>query len=1432
MPDNGRYNVSDNDIHLRLTTVSDISINTGKIMIKVGIDIGSTTAKAIAINDEGEIVFSQYQRHNARTREVILALLNELEAKTGDVEASISITGSIGLGIAEKCGISFVQEVVAATRAIQKTHPETSTMIDIGGEDAKIVFFKDSAATDLRMNGNCAGGTGAFIDQMAIILGTDTGEMNRLAMDATRIYPMASRCGVFCKTDVQNLIAKNIRREDIAASIFHAVAVQTAITLAHGCDIKAPVLLCGGPLTFIPALRKAFKDYLSLSDSDIIIPENGAMLPATGAAMMCGTEAEGTLSQLAARIDKGLRENTRHDNALQPIFGSEREYADWQERISARHLKTADIKAGEQDVFIGIDSGSTTTKIAVTDRDGSLLYSYYSRNGGNPVKAVEQGLAGLQEKCREKGAVLNIKGSCSTGYGEDLIKAAFQLHTSIIETIAHYIAASTLDKDVSFILDIGGQDMKAIFVDNGVIDRIEINEACSSGCGSFVETFARTLGYTAHDFATAACSATAPCDLGTRCTVFMNSKVKQVLREGATVNDIAAGLSYSVIKNCLYKVLKLKDTSALGKNIVVQGGTMRNDAIVRALELLTGTEVTRCDMPELMGAVGCAIYAAAHEGSAISLDDMIQKADYTSHNLHCNGCENKCTVTAYKFGNGKKYYSGNRCEKVFTNGDCRTEAGENTYRTKYSLLFDREGCQSQPLMRIGIPRCLNMYEDYPFWHTLFTSCGMEVVLSDKSDYAAYEKCARMVMSDNICFPAKLVHAHIQDLTDKKVDRIFMPFVIFEKQGREQNSYNCPVVTGYSEVIKSTAQTGIPIDSPAINFKDRDALLHECCTYLGSLGIDKGTVVQAFAKAEAEQESFDKRMADICREVLDKSRKENRMTILLAGRPYHTDPLIQHKVADMIAGLGINVITDDIARTLADTDTSDTHFLDQWAYPNRILKAAKWCALQGRDVQFIELTSFGCGPDAFLTDEIRDMMMRYGKSMTLLKLDDINNTGSMKLRVRSLTESLKIAAGSTRPMQPFVTTPVFDKSCRRRKILAPFFTPFISPLIPSIMHVAGYDVENLPPSDPESCDWGLKYANNEICYPATLIVGDIIKAFKSGRYKPEETAVAITQTGGQCRASNYISLIKKALTDAGYSNVPVMSLTFGSSIKNEQPGFKVNWLKMLPIALNAVLFSDCIAKFYYAAKAREKEAGSAVQLKDKYLAEAARLIHDGRWKELPQCLARAAEEFDGICTDTQCPKVGIVGEIYLKFNRFSQKDLTEWLSRQNIEIVPPILTDFFMQSFVNRKVWKKSGIEKSRMPEFVYDSIYKLVKKQIDKTNAIAGRFRYFTPFADIFDEAEKARKIITLNAQFGEGWLLPAEIMSYAENGTNNVISLQPFGCIANHIVSKGIEKRIKYFYPDMNLLSLDFDSGVSDVNITNRALLFIDTVKRQQLKS
>ena len=1398
-------------------------------MVKVGLDVGSTTVKMIAIDKEGRIVYSKYERHNAKAKDVIILMLKELGTIVNNEDIAIRITGSVGMGLSEKYGIPFVQEVVAATKAVQNKYPHIASMIDIGGEDAKVVFFKDSEAVDLRMNGNCAGGTGAFIDQMAIILGVSVYEMNELAMNATHIYPIASRCGVFCKTDIQNLIAKNVSREDIAASIFHAVAVQTVVTLARGYDIKTPILFCGGPLTFIPALRKAFIEYLSVNNNDIILPENGTQLPALGTALAhVEKEYIVSLSSLVAALEKHEETVARKDG-LKPVFSNSEEYDKWKEEKQKNVVKTGTLKPGKQEVYIGIDSGSTTTKIVVTDKDANLIYSFYNNNGGKPIETVEKGFRGLLDECSKTGTQLVVKGSCSTGYGEDLIKAAFQLDYGIVETIAHYMGAHHFDKEVSFILDIGGQDMKAIFINNGVIDRIEINEACSSGCGSFIETFAKTLGYTAPEFSQAACRSTCPADLGTRCTVFMNSKVKQVLREGATVEDISAGLAYSVVKNCLYKVLKLKDTSVLGNHLVVQGGTMRNDAIVRALEIHTGMKVTRCNIPELMGAFGCALYAREHSCREIPFETMVSMAGFTSRTLNCKGCDNQCPVICYHFENGKRYYSGNRCERVFTNGEKNMKRGENMYQIKNELLFSRKSIADNSTLTVGIPRCLNMYEEYPFWHTLLESCNIKVVLSDVSNYTRYECNARMVMSDNICFPAKLVHSHIQNLIDKKVDRIFMPFVIFERQGKEQNSYNCPIVTGYSEVIKSVQGSGAVIDSPAINFKDKKLLFKQCEEYLKSLGVDSRKVKTAFEKACQEQDRFINELITRNETILNKVLEENRMTVLLAGRPYHTDMLIQHKVSDMLADMGISIITDDFVRN-KETDLDDVHFLPQWSYPNRILRAAKWACAQDSKIQFVELTSFGCGPDAFLVDEVRDLLIRNGKVFTLLKLDDVNNVGSMKLRVRSLVESIRLAEENKHTghvHHDFKTVPVYDDEYRNRKILVPFFTPFISPLIPAVMKVAGYDVENLPLSDSQSCEWGLKYANNEICYPATLVVGDIIKAFKSGKYDPDNSVIAMTQTGGQCRASNYIAIIKKALVDAGYENTPVVSLTMSDSIKNDQPAFRINWLKVLPVAFRAVLYSDCISKFYYASVVRERNKGEAEKLKDMYLNAADELIRKNRSKELLNYLSLAAVDFNRICMEKDCPKVGIVGEIYLKFNTFAHRNLLSWLSERGIEVVPPVLTDFFMQSFVNIKVNVKSNICGKDYPDFVYRWIYKIIRREIDKFNDAAWKFRYFTCFEDIFEQAEEARKAISLNAQFGEGWLLPGEMLSLARKEVKNVISLQPFGCIANHIVSKGIEKRIKTLVPDINILSLDFDSGVSEVNIINRMLLFVDKLEK-----
>lgn len=1397
----------------------------------IGLDIGSTTAKMVVWDaNRKELVLDAYRRHHTKVHECLMDFLQELREQLGDVLLSINLTGSVGMGIAERQSLPFIQEVVAAANYLQNFHPDVSTMIDIGGEDAKMVFLTEGQPTDLRMNGNCAGGTGAFIDQMAILLNVSPSELGTLAEKAKQIYPIASRCGVFCKTDIQNLIARNVPREDIAGSIFHAVSVQTVVTLAHGHSISAPILFCGGPLTFIPALRKAFADYLQLSPQSFILPDKANLIPAWGAALT-DSAIQLTVTDFMQLLNCHTHQMKKTTSSqLKPIFDNKADYEAWKKQMTNHTVKRSSLKTGPVQVFIGIDSGSTTTKIVVLDCKKRMLFSHYEENKGNPVKAVEEGLQKLLFQCRENGTILQIMGCCSTGYGEDLIKAAFQMDAGIIETMAHYMAARYIDEKVSFILDIGGQDMKAIFVDNGVINRIDVNEACSSGCGSFINTFARSLNCTVEEFSQAACLAPSPCDLGTRCTVFMNSKVKQVLREGASIEDIAAGLSYSVVKNCLYKVLRLKDADSWGEHVVVQGGTMRNDSIVRALEQLTGKKIYRIDCPELMGAFGCALFAMQTARSIpVSLQEMIAKAEYEPKQLLCHGCENQCTITRYRFGNSNTYFSGNRCEKVFNNKGDKAELGRNAYEKKQDLLFDRETSLAHPLLTVGIPRCLNMYEEYPFWHTLFVHCNIQVCLSDISDFAHYEQCAGKVMSDNICFPAKLVHSHIDNLLQRGVDRVFMPFVVFEKPDKQmQNSYNCPIVSGYSQIIRNVQSGDIPIDTPTVSFKEKTLLFKQCKEYLTSIGVDVSTIRNAFRKAEEAQSCFEKEIVDYNETLFAEAKKKGKLIILLAGRPYHADALIQHKVSEMIAALGGYVLTDDIVR-LQSIPFRDVHYLSQWAFTNRILKSAQWAAEQGDNVQYMQLTSFGCGPDAFLTDEVQALLKRHGKNLTLLKIDDVNNIGSLKLRVRSLIESLQIGQQESQKKNdsPLSLLP-FTSEHRERKIIVPFFTPFISPLIPSLIKLAGYEVDNLPISDSDSVDWGLKFSNNEVCYPATLIVGDIIKAFRSGKYNPDTTCVALTQTGGQCRASNYLSLIRKALIENGYTNTPVISIAFGSGISNDQPGFKVNWMKILPITLAVVLYSDCMAKFYYATVVREAKKGEAKRLLDLYLATAQSAILRNRPDELYSYLSLAADEFSQICKVEKCARVGIVGEIFLKFHPFAQKHVTDWLVNKKLEVIPPVLTDFFLQSFVNTKENKINHINRKNMPDFIVNWFYKKVQGQIDKVNSIGSKFRYFTPFDNIFEKAERARSVISLSAQFGEGWLIAGEMLTFASQGVTHIVSLQPFGCIANHIVEKGIEDKIKSIYPQTNILSLDFDSSVSDVNITNRLLLFINNIKKE----
>lgn len=1433
-------------------------------MYRIGLDVGSTTAKIVVLDEANKVIYSSYRRHMANVNAALQEFLKELNATISGHPFALAITGSVGLGVAERYDIQFVQEVIAATEFTKKVHPEISTIIDIGGEDAKIVYLNNGQVSDLRMNGNCAGGTGAFIDQMALCLGVEVGDLDGLASQAQTIYPIASRCGVFSKTDIQNLIARNVSKQDIAASIFRAVAVQTASALSHGCEVKPKVLLCGGPLTFIGSLRKAIADYFKLDPaSDLVIEPRANVIPAWGTALSAFTSDEQcphgqhpsifTIESLTDRLNGPVKESTQSPvkkNAtsvvLPPIFNDEAEYLAWKGEKAESYIpvvELSELKSGEK-TFLGIDSGSTTTKVVLINKEGKIVFKYYTHNGGNPIEAVRRGLEKLQVRCAEEKIDLNITAGCSTGYGEDLIKAAYSLDYGMIETMAHYVAARRMCPEVSFILDIGGQDMKAIYIDNGALTRMEINEACSSGCGSFIETFAQTLNCDITDFVMKACQSQTPSDLGTRCTVFMNSKVKQVLREGASVSDIAAGLAYSVVKNCLFKVLKLKNYEELGQHIVLQGGTMRNDSIVKAFENLTGRKVYCNNVPELMGAYGCALYAQrmteeTADAKAKPLSDLLQLASFEQRTLTCHGCENQCQITKYTFQNGGSYFSGNKCEKVFNNGSTADYTGVNMSLTKYHELFDRadQADANAPLptalpakaklRTIGIPRVLNMYEEFPFWHTFFTACGVRVVLSSTSTYANYEKGVHSVMSDNICFPAKLVHSHIYELGDRGVDRIFFPRVVFERpeDSTSSDSYNCPIIIGYPEVVQCSIDSKVKVDSPVISFRSSDLVLKQLLEYMQPLGFPKKLIREAHQKAVQEYDRFAQRIRELNEATFRKSQEEGRMCIVLAGRPYHTDPLIQHKVSEMITKLGVDVLTEEIARGM-NIGEKESFILKQWTFVNRILNSAQWTARQNHLVHYVETTSFGCGPDAFFVDEVRSIMNRHGKSLTLLKIDDINNVGSMKLRVRSLIESLKFGERREVEVKPFVRPRKFLKEDREiRTILTPFFTEYISPMIPSCFKYAGYNVIQLPMGDAESNDLGLKYANNEVCYPATLIVGDFIKALQSGQYDLDHTAIAVTQLG-QCRATNYPPLIRKAIVDAGFEKVPVIGIA--GSDTEDQPGFKLNLFKLAPLVLHATFFGDWLSVFYHATAVREVNKGEARRLRDEYLAKGNPLCEKNDYKAFLRLTREAAEAFNRIPVheDRVYPKAGITGEIYLKFNPYSHKYVPDWLMEHGVEVVPSTVHNFFLRAFVNAEFNRRQHVKHIKAPKLVLKMAENLIFGTMRKFEKEASAFRYFVPEIDVKTSSEYASEIISLSAQFGEGWLLPAEVIAFLKQGCNNVVSMQPFGCIANHIVARGIEKKMKKLYPQLNMLSLDFDGGVSEANIANRLLLFIANMK------
>ncbi len=1416
-------------------------------VFRLGLDLGSTTAKLVLVNSNGNVIYSDYRRHKADVLKTILSMLDRVHDRFGNIGVCPVLTGSAGMGIAERTDLPFVQEVVAASGAVMGRHPQCRMLIDIGGEDSKMIFFNDRCRPDMRMNGNCAGGTGAFIDQMASLMNLTTEALDQLALQAGTCHTIASRCGVFAKTDVQNLINTGIPKPQIAASVFQAVAIQAVNSLARGRDIKPPVVFVGGPLFYYRSLRQSFGRVLSIHQDQTVLPEISRVFPAYGAALTLDTGIAKTtgLETLSRKLKETFWEislTAQHDM----LFKDNQERILWDINKAQYTVPRTKTPAGK-DLFVGIDAGSTTTKIVATDAKDQILFLHYDHNRGNPVKSVQKGLAAFKQTLEGLNFQGAVKQCVVTGYGEELIRGALNIDTGMVETLAHYYAARQFDPEVTFILDIGGQDIKAIFVENGLITKIEVNEACSSGCGSFIETFADSLGFSAAGFGDLACTSRHPVDLGSRCTVFMNSSVKQALRQGSHVEDVAAGLSYAVIQNCLHKVLRISDARELGNKIVAQGGTFKNPAVLRALEKLLNTDIIRPDIAEYMGAYGAALFARqtaagkpARTDMAPSLFDRLTLADHAVETqVTCKGCTNHCRVQMIRFPNGGRYYTGNRCDQKFSNRTRVIPPGDNLFKIKYGLLEDMTdkasyaGTPDAGAPVIGIPMVLNLFENYPFWAALFNGLGFKVVRSRPRGRDLGLNSATTIMSDNICYPAKLVHAHIFDLMAQKVDLIFFPRVVLEASQfkDEANHFNCPVITGYPDVINSAvtpSRYGIPMDSPTINFNDNALLKKACRAYVQKFNVRESRFEDSFSKALGAMKGFKQALRDAGKKTIETARAKTELMVVLAGRPYHADPAVNHAIPDLISRMGIHVLTEDALPLEAVGLPESLEVADQWAYSNRIYRAAHWAGKEPA-AQFVQFNSFGCGPDAVVIDEVRVILKTYGKVPVVLKIDEITSIGSARLRIRSMVETRKESAKPV-PGRSRKKLPPFKKADRARNILVPDFSPFYSVFAQTVFIPMGYQVEILPPPDSESVKLGLKYVNNDMCYPAIITIGDIIKGLNSQKYDLANTAVALTETGGQCRATNYTSLLKKALLQAGYEDIPVVSPSFSKQSANDQPGFSINRPQAISLILSALLVMDQLIRMYHATAVRERTPGDALAVLETHV-ETAR-HHVGRWtvRNSSELLEHAINDFNRIRTcPGSYPKAGLVGEIYVKYNPFANNHIVDTLTKEGIQVFVPPLMPFFMQSIVNISFNAAHHIQPcNRLGQKGLSVIQHLVDRRIRHVNGLMSSFKdNLGPIPSAYGLARKAETVISLANQAGEGWLLPGEVVTMAESGIRNIISLQPFGCIANHIVAKGMAKKLTDLFPDLNFLALDMDAGNSDANIQNRLAFFIHTAKQ-----
>ena len=1398
-----------------------------KKVLRLGLDVGSTTIKLVILDSKDEIIYSRYQRHYSDIKKSVTGIINSAYESFKDENISVILTGSGGISVAQWLGLPFIQEVIAATNAIEKIAPQTDVIIELGGEDAKITYF--DGGIDQRMNGTCAGGTGAFIDQMASLLQTKADGLNEYAKNYKVIYPIAARCGVFAKTDIQPLLNEGAAKEDIAVSVFQAVVNQTISGLACGRPIRGNVAFLGGPLYFLSELRKRFVETLNLKPQNIIFPENSQYFVAVGAAYSCNTVDIISFDSLKEKLSNIQSDFIVEVERLSPLFESTDEIEKFKKRHESHITEKKDIDTFEGDCYLGIDAGSTTTKIALIDQSGALLYSDYGNNTGSPLNSVIQMLNNLYEKLPDKARICN---STVTGYGEGLIKAALNVDVGEIETVAHYKAAEKFLPGVDFILDIGGQDMKCMHVKDGVIDRIMLNEACSSGCGSFIETFANSLNMSVEDFADKALTSKRPVDLGSRCTVFMNSRVKQAQKEGATVADISAGLSYSVIKNALFKVIRTKDPQELGKKIVVQGGTFCNDSVLRSFELITGREVVRPDIAGIMGAYGAAIIAFEKSKSEYQTE-LLKKEQLDDFSVdvsvnRCNYCSNNCMLTINRFNNGKEHITGNRCERG-AGKEINKEDVPDLFKYKYNRLFNYAPLKDDEAERglIGIPRVLNMYENYPFWFTFFTKLKFKVVLSPRSSKKVFETGIETIPSESVCYPAKLVHGHIMSLVKKGVKNIFYPCIPFEQNEYKHadNYFNCPIVTSYPEVIKNNVDeingNDILFINPFLPYDNRKKLIKRLYRELEYFEIPIKEIILAVDEAIAEDLRFKNDIRSEGEKTLRYIEKTGKTGIVLAGRPYHIDPEINHGIQNIITGYGMPILTEDSVCHLS-KNSDELRVRNQWMYHSRLYLAADY-VLKNDNLELIQLNSFGCGLDAVTTDQVKEILESKGKIFTLLKIDEGNNLGAARIRIRSLKAAIEERNKNKKHSDKdgyIFKRKIFSKEMKKKHtIIAPQMSPIHFLFLETAMKACGYNFEILHQVESGAIEEGLKYVNNDACYPSIIVSGQLIKALKSGKYDLNNTSVMISQTGGGCRASNYISFIRKALIDEGLSHVPVISFNLVGLEKN--PGFKVS-LKMLNRTLIALVYGDLLMRVLYRIRPYEKIKGSAEILYNSFVKKCNDSIKTGNLLTFRKLIKEIVEKFDALEIRNQPkPRVGLVGEILVKFHPTANNNIVDVVEREGAEAVMPDLIDFFLYSAYDGifKYNYLSGSFAKNIKNRIIIEFIELYRRGLKKALKESKRF---SPPPSIYELAKSAKEILSLGNQTGEGWFLTAEMIELIDCGAENIVCMQPFACLPNHVTGKGMIRELKRRYPHANIAAIDYDPGASEVNQLNRIKLML----------